>query len=168
MKSTAQEQKIARIIEPAIAEMGFELVQVRLIGSAKMQTLQIMAEDPATGKLDLNACAAISRAVSPLLDVEDPISSTYQLEISSPGIDRPLVKAADFTRFLDHDISVETETPNENGQKRFKGKLVSFDGNVATISDEQGMAAISIDSMAKAKLLLTDELIKSVLKKNSI
>ncbi len=164
MKATAQERKIASIIEPAISDLGFELVQVRLIGSQKLQTLQIMAENPATGKLDLNGCTAISRSVSALLDVEDPIASAYQLEVSSPGMDRPLTKAADFEKYTGEQISLETEEPDDDGQKRHRGVLTGFSGDIVTMTTDTGEIKVDLANIVKAKLVLTDERVKAALK----
>ena len=164
MKATTQERKIAAMIQPAIADLGFELVQVRVIGSQKLQTLQIMAENPATGKLDLNGCTAISRSISAILDVEDPISSAYQLEVSSPGMDRPLTKVADFEKYAGQHISVETEDADEDGQKRFRGIITGFGDDVVTLTTDLGAKKIELGNIVKAKLVLTDELVKAALK----
>lgn len=160
MKGTAQEQRISSLIEPVLKDLGFDLVQVRLLGSQKLQTLQIMAEDPATGNLDLDACTEVSRAVGVLLDVEDPIASAYQLEVSSPGIDRPLVRPRDFEKAIGREINVETETPDENGQKRYKARLTAFDADKLTLTDETGkVTVIALGDVVKARLVLTDELL---------
>ncbi len=159
MKQTPLERKITEIIDPVVKDLGFDVVQVRMIGSAKMQTLQILAEDPATGRIDLNGCTAVSRAVSAILDVEDPIPGAYQLEISSPGVDRPLMRAQDFEKHKGLDISVETEMPLDNGQKRFKGKLTDFVDNVIYMTSESGEVKIDLEDVAKAKLVLTEELV---------
>lgn len=159
MKQTPLERKINEIIDPVVKDLGFEVVQVRLIGSAKMQTLQILAEDPATGKIDLNGCTAVSRAVSAILDVEDPIPAAYQLEVSSPGVDRPLTRESDFEKYKGLDIAIETSIPNDNGQKRFKGKLTNFADNVIYMGSESGDVKIDFDDVLKAKLVLTEELV---------
>lgn len=164
MKATVQERKIATMIEPAIADLGFELVQVRLIGSQKLQTLQIMAENPKTGKLDLNGCTAISRSISAILDVEDPIASAYQLEVSSPGIDRPLTKASDFEKYTGEHVSIETDIADEDGQKRFRGVITGFDGDAVTLKTDTGDKKLELAGIIKAKLVLTDELVKAALK----
>jgi ribosome maturation factor RimP len=166
MRATAQERKIASIIQPAIADLGYDLVQVRLLGSQKLQTLQIMAENPKTGKLDLNGCTAISRSISAILDVEDPIPGAYQLEVSSPGLDRPLVKESDFETYNGRDISIETEIPDESGQKRYKGVLTGFGDGIVTIRTETGDVNIELENVIKAKLVLTDELVKAALKQD--
>ncbi len=165
MKVTTQERKIASLIQPAIADLGYDLVQVRLIGSQKLQTLQIMAEDPKTGKLDLNGCTAISRGISAILDVEDPIASAYQLEVSSPGMDRPLTKAADFQKYNGKEVSIETEIADDDGQKKHRGKIAGFKDDVLSLETDGGMLEIELGNIVKAKLVLTDELVKAALKR---
>lgn len=168
MKATVQERKIAALIEPAIAGLGYALVQVRIIGSQKLQTLQIMAEDPQTGRLDLNGCTAISRSISALLDVEDPIAGAYQLEVSSPGMDRPLVKREDFIKYTGQAISLETEAPQESGQKKFKGVLRAFADDTLSIESEDGETAIiALDDVVKAKLVLTEEMVRAAMKQEA-
>jgi len=162
---TIQEKRITSIVEPVIKDLGFELVSLRIIGSQKLQTLQIMAEKPETGTLDLNGCTEISHAISALLDVEDPIQSAYQLEISSPGIDRPLVRDRDFTKHIGYEISAETINANEDAQRKFRGKLLSFDGASFTMTTDTGDVKIEMDNLVRAKLILTDELARKALKK---
>lgn len=165
---TIQEKRIASFVEPVIKSLGFDLVSLRIIGSQKLQTLQIMAENPDTGTLDLNGCTEISHAVSALLDVEDPIQSAYQLEVSSPGIDRPLVKDRDFEKYMGYEISVETIDANEEGARRFRGKLSAFDGTSFTIVTDHGDEPIQMDNLVRAKLILTDELAKQALKNSKM
>lgn len=157
--STLQEKKIASYIEPVIADLGYDLVSVRVIGSKKLQTLQIMAENPETRNLDLEGCTKISRAVSAILDVEDPFSGAYQLEVSSPGIDRPLTKERDFESHIGFEINVETLTPAENGQKKYRGRILSLQNGQLDLETENGNVTIDIDDVAKAKLVMTDELL---------
>lgn len=159
MKQTPLERKITDIIDPVVKDLGFDLVQVRLIGSAKMQTLQILAEDPETGKMDLNGCTAISRAVSAIMDVEDPLPSAYQLEISSPGVDRPLIRAQDFEKHKGFDIIVETDMPQENNQKRFRGILKDFANDTISLTTEDGDVEIAFEDVLKAKLVMSDALV---------
>lgn len=164
--ATIQEKRISNFIEPVLTDMGYDLVSLRIIGSQKMQTLQIMAENPDTGTLDLDGCTKISNAVSALLDVEDPIQSAYQLEVSSPGIDRPLVRPRDFEKHIGYEISAETEDGiGENGQKKFRGKLLSHNNEGFTMTTDTGEITIKMDNLARAKLVFTDELAKQVLKK---
>jgi ribosome maturation factor RimP len=160
MKASAQEHHISKLITPVIEDLGFELIQVRLLGSQKLQTLQIMAEKPETGLLDLNGCTAISKAVSALLDVEDPIASAYQLEISSPGIDRPLTRFKDFQNWIGFEASIETDHASTEDQKRFRGKIVStLDSVITILDDNQTEHKIDFATIEKAKLVLTDELL---------
>jgi len=162
-----QEKRISGFIEPVLKDMGYELVSLRVIGSQKLQTLQIMAENPDTGTLDLEGCTKISHAVSALLDVEDPIQSAYQLEISSPGIDRPLVRERDFLKHIGYEVSVETIDANEDAQRKFRGKLSAYNTTSLTVTTDIGDEVIEMDNLARAKLILTDELAKQALKKGS-
>lgn len=154
-------EKVIEIIEPSLRAMGYNLVQVRLFEGGK-RTLQIMAERIDDKSMTVDDCADISRNVSALLDVEDPIQGAYHLEISSPGIDRPLTKLDDFTRFNGYEIKLETKLP-QDGRKRFKGRIAGVAGNDITLILEDGPnAVIPHDMVRSAKLLLTDELIKKV------
>ena len=169
MKATTQARQISALIEPAIADLGYDLIQVRLIGSQKLQTLQVMAENPKTGKLDLNGCTAISRSISAILDVEDPIASAYQLEVSSPGMDRPLMKAADFEKYVGSKISLETDMPYEGEQTRFKGVIKSFtDGMIKLALEEETEVEIEIENVVKARLVVTDEMVRAALKQDKV
>jgi ribosome maturation factor RimP len=167
MKASIQERKIAQIIAPTVSDLGYDLIQVRVLGSAKLQTLQIIAENPDTGTLDLDGCTAVSRAISAVLDVEDPIAGAYQLEVSSPGIDRPLTRPQDFAKHVGYEMTLETEIPvAENGQKRFRGKLTGFANDEITILADDGQdIRVALEDVAKAKLVLTDELVKQSLAK---
>lgn len=151
-------ERIAKLIAPTIEALGFELVRVQLSGSQR-PTLQVMAE-PANGRaMSVDDCADISRAISALLDVEDPIASAYSLEVSSPGIDRPLTKAKDYERFLGHEAKVETNAPVD-GRKRFKGAIKSVDAKAVELTVEGADIRIPFADIHKAKLVLTDALIK--------
>ncbi|MCD8562550.1 MAG: ribosome maturation factor RimP [Alphaproteobacteria bacterium] len=123
MKQTPLEQKIATLVTPVIEELGFALFIVKIIGEGGSKTVQIMAEDPETKRLGIDDCTKITKAVSALLDVEDPISGAYRLEISSPGIDRLLIRTEDFEAYKGFDAKLETELPNVEGQKRFRGHI---------------------------------------------
>lgn len=162
MPQAELEQKLSEIAAPVVADLGYALVQVKVSGIGRATNVQVMAEDPATGKLPIDACALISRMLSPVLDVADVISTQYRLEVSSPGIDRPLVTEDDFRRFAGLDTKIETHEPLESGQRRFSGVLqgMTDDGNV-TIQTETGDAVIAYSNIAKAKLMLTDALIKA-------
>lgn len=150
--------KIAAIIEPSLAGMGYSLVQIRLMEGGR-RTLQIMAERRDGKNMTVDDCADISHSVSALLDVEDPIKGTYTLEVSSPGIDRPLVKREDFERFIGFEAKLETKLPVES-RRRFKGRLKAVEGDMIVMQTAEGTdARIPLSSMQSAKLLLTDELI---------
>ncbi len=154
--------KVARLVEPAIEELGFRLVRVRLTGN----TLQIMAERP-DGTMTVGGCQDISRTISPLLDVNDPISSRYSLEVSSPGVDRPLVRPEDFERWAGFEAKIELVTPLA-GRKRFRGKLEGFDeGEVRLFipAPEKGsediLIGLDVNAIGDARLVMTDELLKA-------
>ena len=150
--------QIAALIEPSLRDMGFELVQVRLL-SGSPPTLQVMAEPVDRGAvMTVEHCADISRAVSALLDVADPLPSAYQLEVSSPGIDRPLVRIGDFERFKGMEAKLETDTAIE-GRKRFRGVLHGVTDDAVTIEFEGQLWQVPHAHIRKAKLVLTDALI---------
>lgn len=151
------------MIEPTLEPMGYALVRVRLSGGPQA-TLQVMAERHDDRPMTVEDCEAISRALSAKLDVEDPIASSYVLEVSSPGIDRPLVRPADYRRFAGHVAKVETRIPVE-GRRRFSGRIAAAtDSHVRLALEEEAAGApseveIPIADIARAKLKLTDELI---------
>ncbi len=149
--------RINAIIEPTVIDMGYELVRTHLKGSDRLQ-LQIMAERSDGTGMGVDDCATLSRAIAALLDVEDPIAKAYTLEVSSPGIDRPLVKLGDFERFVGFDARVESEQPVE-GRRRFKGPIKGVRDMRIAIETEEGEFEIPFDHIARAKLLLTDKLI---------
>ena len=151
-------QRVEDIIAPSLAAMGYGVVRVRLGG--KPLVLQIMAERHDEGMMTVDDCADISRAVSALMDVEDPITGRYTLEVSSPGIDRPLTRIADYTRFAGFEARVETKLPVD-GRKRFTGRLNGVDGDVVLMAGTDGDARIAYDDIASGKLVLTDELIEA-------
>lgn len=161
MRQTPLERRIADIVEPVIQDLGFALVCVKLIGESGMQNVQIMAENPVTKRLGLEDCATLSKAISTTLDVEDPINGRYRLEVSSPGIDRPLVCLEDFKTYTGFEARLETEIPTETGQKRFKGPIQGVEGDCIMIVTDQGEAKIPYDSITKARLVLTEALIKA-------
>ena len=158
----AVDSGIERLVTPALEEMGFTVVRVRLTGQPE-RTLQIMVELLDGSTVTVDDCGKISRAVSALLDVEDAVKGTYHLEISSPGIDRPLVKPADFERYAGHVAKIETRRPRE-GRKRFRGRLLGLAGDAVRIEGEDGLAAIPLAEIVAAKLVLTDELIAEAMK----
>ncbi len=160
--------RVAAIAEPVIAGLGYRLVRVR-ISSNSGCTVQIMAEKP-DGTMVIEDCEAVSRAVSPLLDVEDPISTAYQLEVSSPGIDRPLVRRSDFDRNAGHVAKIEMTVPVA-GRKRFRGVLLGTEGDAARFRrddvgpDEPAEVLLPIADMADAKLVITDALVAELLRR---
>jgi len=161
----AIDRRMAEIITPVIEDLGFELVRVRLM-SGKSTTLQIMA-DKAGGGIEVDDCAEISNAVSAVLDVEDPILDAYALEVSSPGIDRPLTRLKDFENFEGYEAKIETAELID-GRRRFKGELAGIEGDEVLINiDEQGETVtigLQFDWLSDAKLVLTDDLIKEMLR----
>jgi ribosome maturation factor RimP len=157
----AMDRRLAEIVAPVIEDMGFELVRIRLM-SGKVATLQIMAERP-EGGIEVDECAAISTAVSATLDVEDPILDTYTLEVSSPGIDRPLTRLKDFETFEGYEAKIETSELID-GRKRFKGVLAGVEEDEVLINIDEGTVGLKFDWLTDAKLVLTDELIKEMLK----
>jgi len=160
--------RVAAIAEPSLESLGYRLVRVRVSGLAGC-TVQIMAERP-DGTMTIDDCKTVSRALSPVLDVEDPINRAYRLEISSPGIDRPLVRRSDFARFAGHVVKVEMAVPIE-GRKRFRGVLLGVEDESARIRrDDVGHGEgadllLRIEDMAEARLVLTDALVAESLRR---
>ncbi|MEM6662505.1 MAG: ribosome maturation factor RimP [Pseudomonadota bacterium] len=157
------DQRLAGIVTPTVEDMGFEMVRLRLM-AGKKATLQIMAER-ADGTMEVEDCANLSRQLSAILDVEDPISGEYTLEISSPGIDRPLTRLVDFDRWEGHEAKLET-TELIEGRKRFKGILAGTDGDEVLIEIEEGTIGLEFDWLADAKLVLTDDLVAESLRRS--
>ena len=152
------ETRILGMIEPSAAALGLDIVRVRVTGSRR-PTLQIMAEKP-DGTVDVEDCAKLSRKISPILETEDPISGEYALEVSSPGIDRPLTRSGDFGKWTGHEVRIEIAYPVD-GRRRFHGFIdAEKDGVVTVTLKEGGVAAVPISEMSKAHLVLTDRLIK--------
>jgi ribosome maturation factor RimP len=160
--------RVAAIVEPAIADLGYRLVRVRVTGQNGC-TVQIMAEKP-DGTMNVEGCEAVSQAVSPALDVDDPVQVAYHLEVSSPGIDRPLVRAGDFVRWAGHLAKIDTEAVVA-GRKRFRGILLGVEGANALLarddakSEEERNVAIPLALIADARLVLTDELVTESLRR---
>jgi ribosome maturation factor RimP len=149
---------VERLIAPTLEDMGYELVRVRLSGGSQRRRLQVMADRLDESGMTVDDCAAISRAVSVLLDTEDPIPGAYELEVSSPGIDRPLTRPRDFERFAGHEAKIELRDAID-GRRRFRGLLKGVeDGNVL-LELEQEVARLPYDGIETAKLMLTDELL---------
>ena len=157
------DQRLAAIIQPSIEGMGYELVRLRLMSGKKI-TVQVMAEKP-DGTMEVDDCAEVSRNISAILDVEDPISGEYTLEVSSPGIDRPLTRLTDFDRWEGYEAKLETESLID-GRKRFKGILSGTEGNEVLIEIDEGTIGLDFDWLADAKLVLTDELIAESLRRS--
>lgn len=161
----AIDRRLAEIVGPVIEDLGYELVRIRLM-SGKSTTLQIMADKP-DGGIEVDDCAEISNAVSATLDVEDPILDAYTLEVSSPGIDRPLTRLKDFEVFEGYEAKIETSEMID-GRRRFKGELAGVEGDEVLINIEQGNEIVTIglqfDWLSDAKLVLTEDLIKEMLR----
>ena len=158
---TSIDRRLAEIVTPAIEGMGFELVRIRLMGG-NTKTLQIMVDRP-EGGIDVDDCGRISVAVSAVLDVEDPVDEAYTLEVSSPGIDRPLTRFKDFDVWTGHEAKIETEEMID-GRKRFKGKIAGTEGDEVLIEIDEGIIGLKFDWLADAKLVLTDDLITEMLR----
>jgi ribosome maturation factor RimP len=160
---TDLDARLDAIIAPVVAAMGLELVRIQLSGQMQGKsgslTLQVMAEDPATGQLTLDQCAALSRALDAPLDEADPIADEYSLEVSSPGIDRPLTRAADWTKWAGHEVRVKLE-PKVDGRVRVHGDIVGLDGDDALVTGKDGVTLrLPLASIKGAKLVLTNRLI---------
>lgn len=163
--------RIAAVSAPVLADFGFRLVRVKLSAQAGA-TVQIMAERP-DGSMSVDDCEIVSQALSPVLDVEDPIPGGYRLEVSSPGLDRPLVRASDFRRALGHEAKIEMAV-SVSGRKRFRGLIEGLDGEGAQTRlklrrtdakpDEDPEALLQLADLAEAKLVLTEELIRTALR----
>ncbi|WP_312861522.1 ribosome maturation factor RimP [Segnochrobactrum spirostomi] len=166
---TGLDGRVAAIVEPVIEDLGYRLVRVR-VSSQNGCTLQIMAERP-NGTMTVDDCETISRMVSPALDVDDPIDKAYYLEVSSPGIDRPLVRRTDFARWAGHVAKVELRIAHE-GRKRFRGILVGVEGDHFVLrledppKDAPDTVKLALDDVGEARLILTDDLIKEALRRD--
>lgn len=160
--------RVAAVAEPVLGGMGYRLVRVRVTGEAGC-TVQIMAERP-DGTMQIEDCEAISRALSPVMDVADPIERAYRLEISSPGIDRPLVRRSDFERAKGHIVKVEMAQMHE-GRKRFRGTIDGVEGVAVRIArddakaEEEKSVLLPMEDISEARLVLTDELIAESMRK---
>ncbi|NCO03124.1 MAG: ribosome maturation factor RimP [Alphaproteobacteria bacterium] len=155
MRLSSLEKKIDGIIRPVIEELGFDLIWIEFAGGA----LQIYAQDPNTGNLSLKNCSDISREISPLLEVEDPIEGRYRLEVSSPGIDRMLVREQDYERYIGCVAKIELDMPLD-GQKRFRGTIEGLNDGEIALKTDTGLVNLRFSDISKAKLVMTDELIK--------
>jgi ribosome maturation factor RimP len=157
------DQRLADIIRPTMEGMGYALVRLRFMGGTKRNTVQIMAERIADGGMEVEDCARLSRAVSAVLDVEDPIEGAYALEVSSPGIDRPLTRLEDFDRFAGWEARLETADLID-GRKRFRGTLAGVEDGEVLLEIPEGVIGLKFDWLVDAKLVLTDELIAESLR----
>lgn len=158
---TQEDRQLLELLDPVAEAIGYEIVRLRLMGgNGKARRLQIMAED-ATGEMNVDDCARLSRAVSEVLDAADPVEGDYMLEVSSPGIDRPLTRLKDFETYAGYEARLELDRLAD-GRKRFKGELAGVeDDNVAiNLEGEEDTALVPFAWVAEAKLVLTDELMK--------
>lgn len=170
VKESGVAARVAAIVEPVIVDLGYRLVRVRVTGTNGC-TVQIMAERP-DGTMSVSDCEAVSHAVSPALDVDDPIDRAYHLEISSPGIDRPLVRPQDFTRWAGYEAKVEMAVPIE-GRKRYRGMIEGAEGTIALIrlpdapEGTDPLARLPIGDIGEARVVLTDDLIRESLRRGT-
>ncbi|MCF8709036.1 ribosome maturation protein RimP [Rhizorhapis sp. SPR117] len=154
---------LTQLIEPEAKALGFSLVRVKLFGGDDDRTLQIMAERPETRQLNIADCAALSRRISELFDEVDPIEEAYRLEVSSPGIDRPLTRLSDFSDWAGHEARISLIEP-QDGRKQFTGTLKGAEGDVIALSDRKiGDLTIAFANIQSAKLMLTDALITATM-----
>jgi ribosome maturation factor RimP len=152
---------LERMIEPEIKHLGYDLVRVCMIGGSSDPTLQVMAERPDTRQLDLDDCERISRRLSDVLDLCDPIEGSYRLEVSSPGIDRPLTRLKDYSDWAGHEARITLGEPHQ-GRKNFTGTVEGIEGEAVKLTDKTGEAhALPFSEISSAKLLLTDKLIQA-------
>ncbi|WP_018182272.1 ribosome maturation factor RimP [Kaistia granuli] len=164
---TGLDAHVAAIVEPIIEGLGYRLVRVK-ISSRNGQTVQVMAERP-DGSMTVEDCGAISRNISPALDVEDPVAAAYHLEVSSPGIDRPLVRRSDFARWAGHTVKIELGAPVE-GRKRYRGVLLGLDGDATGLKLEDApegapdRVLLPLDTITDARLVMTDALVAETLR----
>ncbi|MBW8448346.1 MAG: ribosome maturation factor RimP [Arenimonas sp.] len=164
---TGLDRRIAEIIEPVLVALGYKLVRARLMNQNGL-TLQVMAEKN-DGTMTVTDCEEVSMAISPVLDVEDPVEKAYHLEVSSPGIDRPMVRKSDFTRWQGHIVKCETSILVDN-RKRFRGKITDVDADGFTLErdqvayGEEPRVKIPFNTLSEAKLILTDDLIRDALR----
>jgi len=158
--SKAIEKKIAALIAGDIGTAGYELVRVQITGGGKYAALQIMAERDDGKGMTVEDCATISRAVSEVIEKDAELADRYDLEVSSPGIDRPLVKLQDYARFQGHVAKIELNAAID-GQRRFQGKIEAVSDERVELGTDKGKVSVPFDEIEKAKLVLTDELLKA-------
>jgi ribosome maturation factor RimP len=157
--------EVTRLIEPSLSAMGYELVRVQMSGGRDRPTLQVMAERADGKGMTVEDCTEISRAVSALLDVADPLPDAFVLEATSPGIDRPLIKPRDYARFVGYEARLDTRWPI-GGRKRFRGKIVGLVGDAVRVAQPEGPIDLPLAEIQSAKLVLTDELIAASLRRD--
>ncbi len=156
--------RLIEVIEPEAAALGFELVRVKLSGQGEERTLQVMAEDPATGQLVVEQCMALSRRVSDRIDEveeqgEELVQGAYNLEVSSPGIDRPLTRAKDYANWAGHEVNISLKEP-VGDHRRLRGELLGIEGETVAVEDRKaGRIEVPLQTIHSAKLVLTDKLI---------
>jgi ribosome maturation factor RimP len=159
-------EKIEKLIGPVADELGYELVRVQMQGGTRRATLQIMAERRDRTAMLVEDCARLSRAISVVLDEADPIAEEYMLEVSSPGIDRPLMRRADYERFIGHEAKLEMNLAVD-GRKRFQGTMTAIEGDCLLVDSEGVVASLPLAQIKTAKLILTDRLIAAVEDENA-
>lgn len=157
------EERVIALIEPTASGLGYRIVRVRLSGNRRKR-LQIMAERVSDGQMGIDDCGRLSRALAPVFDLDDPVDGEYDLEISSPGIDRPLMRIEDFERFVGFDAKLETAVP-VNNQRRWKGVIAAVDGEEITLATDQGETKLKFSALSDARLVLTDKLIEDDLRR---
>ena len=157
---TAEDQRLVELLDPVAEAAGYEIVRLRLMGGEHARRLQIMAETP-DGEMVVEDCARLSRAISEVMDAADPISGEYTLEVSSPGVDRPLTRLKDFANYEGHEARIELDRVAE-GRKRFRGVLAGIEGDNIGIDleGEEATAMVPFSWIVDAKLILTDALMK--------
>jgi len=158
---TAEDLKLLELVDPIAEALGYAVVRLRLMGGAETRRLQIMAERQVDGDMVVEDCARLSRAISEVMDAADPISGEYTLEVSSPGVDRPLTRLADFETFEGHEAKIELDRLAE-GRKRFRGELAGVEGDQVALNleGEDDTVLVPFAWIVEAKLVLTDELMK--------
>ena len=158
---TAEDARLLELLDPVAEATGYDIVRLRLMGGEKQRRLQIMAERPSDGDMNVEDCAKLSRAFSEVMDAADPIAGEYVLEVSSPGVDRPLTRLKDFAQFQGYEARLELDRLAE-GRKRFRGQLAGVDGDSVAIDleGEEHTALVPFAWIIEAKLVLTDELMK--------
>jgi ribosome maturation factor RimP len=160
--SEGRARVVEKLIAPTLEDMGYEIVRVLLSGRGS-PTLQIMVDRKDGAMIDVEDCAAVSRATSAILDVEDPVDSEFTLEVSSPGLDRPLTRLGDFARFAGFEARIEMEQ-SIDGHKRVSGRLMGVEGTEIVVETAEGVVKLPFAGLRKAKLLLTDALIEAMQK----